>query len=82
MRIDDLIENVRQTAASISVKETKSGDKYRVYELSMTITALGSDIDRLIKEFPGFKFSHIYGSYWLIYFNKAEDWGLLKLPTL
>jgi hypothetical protein len=74
MRLEDLIRQIQDTYKFVGVSlNKKTGKKTYWTDDSMTILALHSDIDKLRVSFPEFNFSHIYGSYWLVYFKKPLD---------
>lgn len=74
MRLEDLIKQIQSTYEFVGRSVDKKTKKVGHWtDESMTISALNSDIDRLTQTFPNFKFSYIYGMYWLVYFKKPVD---------
>lgn len=82
-RFENVVEEIELKYGDIRiVKNPILGTLTRMYDHSMMISLLPSEIGKVEEKYPHFRVSHVYGNQYNIYFNKPINWGILRMPDL
>ena len=77
-----MIDYIIEQYNDIYVDKDEWGRKVRKYNDKVEFTAILSDISFLRLYFPEFTFQNRNSAKWICNFNKATNWGDLKMPHI